>query len=230
MILAIVQARMKSTRLPGKVLKMVNGKPLIEILLYRLSQSKKIDKIVIATSENKENDILTEIVEKLGFDVFRGSEENVLDRYYQAARRYSPEAVVRITGDCPIIDPQLVDEVIGLYQKNNVDYVSNTEPPTYPDGLDTEVFSFTALETAYNKAEKYFEREHVTPFIRTNRQFKRANYVNETDFSGERWTVDDPEDFEVINNIINQTLRCPHIHSYHTAICINATAIGYKRI
>ncbi len=203
MILAIVQARMSSTRLPGKVLKMVNGKPLMEILLHRLSQSKKIDKIILATSEKPENDLLVEIVEKLGFEVFRGSEYDVLDRYYHSAKPLEPSTVVRITGDCPIIDPKLVDEVIGMYQDNNVDYASNTGPPTYPDGLDTEVFSFTALETAYNKAEESFEREHVTPFIRTNGQFKRANYLNETDFSGERWTVDDSEDFEVIENIIN---------------------------
>ena len=202
MILAIVQARMGSTRLPGKVLKMVNGKPLIEILLHRLSHSRKIDQIILATSEDRENDQLAEMVENIGFEVFRGSKSDVLERYYQAAKRYSPEAVVRITGDCPIIDPQLVDEVIGLYQENNVDYVSNTEPPTYPDGLDAEVFSFTALEMTNSKAEKSFEREHVTPFIRTNRQFKRANYSNKTDLSGERWTVDDPEDFEVIKNII----------------------------
>jgi glutamate-1-semialdehyde aminotransferase/spore coat polysaccharide biosynthesis protein SpsF (cytidylyltransferase family) len=202
-VLAIVQAREGSTRLPGKVLKEVNGIPLIEILFRRLSQSKKIDKIILATSNNKENDILSETVENLGFDVFRGSEDDVLDRYYKAAKKYRPSSIVRITGDCPIIDPQLVDEVIGLYQENNVDYVSNTEPPTYPDGLDTEVFSFTALETAYNKAKESFEREHVTPFIRTNGQFKWANYSNKTDLSGERWTVDDPEDFEVFKNIIN---------------------------
>jgi glutamate-1-semialdehyde 2,1-aminomutase len=206
MILAIVQARMGSTRLPGKVLKKVCGKPLIEILLHRLSRAKKIDKIILATSVSKENDSLTETVEKLGFDVFRGSEDDVLDRYYEAAKPYSLEAVVRITGDCPIIDPQLVDEVIGLYQENNVDYVSNTEPSTYPDGLDTEVFSFIALETAYNKAVESFEREHVTPFIRTNGQFKLANYSNEIDLSGERWTVDEPEDSEVIENIINHFL------------------------
>ena len=202
-VVCTVEARMRSSRLPGKVLKEVNGKTLIEILFHRLSKSKKIDKIILATAENKENDILTETVEKLGFDVFRGSEEDVLDRYYHAAKPLKPSVVIRITGDCPIIDPQLVDDVIGLYQENNVDYVSNTEPPTYPDGLDTEVFSFTALETAYNKAEESFEREHVTPFICTNGEFKQANYLNETDLSGERWTVDDPEDFEVIKNVIN---------------------------
>jgi glutamate-1-semialdehyde 2,1-aminomutase len=203
MVLAIVQARMSSTRLPGKVLKKVNGKPLIEILFHRLSRSKKIDKIILATSENAENNCLVETIEQLGFDVFRGSEDDVLDRYYQATQEHKPTTVVRVTGDCPIIDPQLVDEVIGLYQENDVDYASNTEPPTYPDGLDTEVFSFTALGMAHEQATKSFEREHVTPFIRTNEQFHRLNYTNKTDLSGERWTVDDPADFVVIENVIN---------------------------
>jgi glutamate-1-semialdehyde 2,1-aminomutase len=203
MILAIVQARMGSTRLPGKVLKKLNGKTLIEIIFHRLSLSEKIDKIILATSHNSENDLLAIIVENIGFEVFCGSEDDVLDRYYQAAKLYSPETVVRITGDCPIIDPWLLDEVIALYQENDVDYVSNREPPTFPDGLDMEVFSFAALETAYEQAKKPFEREHVTPFLCTDGQFKRLNYTNETDLSGERWTVDNSEDFEVINNVFN---------------------------
>ncbi|SVD65721.1 uncharacterized protein METZ01_LOCUS418575, partial [marine metagenome] len=203
MILAIVQARMGSTRLPGKVLKEVNDRPLIEILFHRLSRSKKIDKTILATSDSKENDILAKVVENLGFEVFRGSEVDVLDRYYEAAKPYRPEAVIRITGDCPIIDPKLVDEIIGLYQGNDADYVGNVEPPTYPDGLDTEVFSFAALETANKQAKGTFEREHVTPFLRTNGQFKRMNYANETDLSAERWIVDYPEDFEIIKNILN---------------------------
>jgi glutamate-1-semialdehyde 2,1-aminomutase len=194
---------MGSTRLPGKVLKEVNGIPLIAILFHRLSRSKKIDKTILATSDSKENDLLAKVVENLGFDVFRGSEADVLDRYYKAAKPYSPEAIVRITGDCPIIDPILVDEVIRLYQEKDLDYACNTDPPTYPDGLDTEVFSFVALEATHRSAEEPFEREHVTPFIRTNVQFKRMNYANETDLSGERWTLDYPEDFEVIKNILN---------------------------
>ena len=194
---------MGSTRLPGKVMKEVNGKPLIEILLYRLSRSKKIDKLILATSENTENDLLVKTVKKLGFEVFRGSEDDVLDRYYEAAKLFRPKAVVRITGDCPIIDPQLVDEVISLYLKNNADYVSNTEPSTFPDGLDTEVFSFAALEMAREQATKSFEREHVTPFIRTNGQFQRFNYTSEIDLFGERRVVDNPEDFSVIENILN---------------------------
>ena len=177
--------------------------PLIEILFHRLSCSKKIDKIILATSESENNDRLVETVENLGFEVFRGREEDVLDRYYQAAREYQPEAVVRVTGDCPIIDPQLVDEVIGLYEETKVDYASNTDPATFPDGLDTEVFSFVALKAAHEHAEKLFDREHVTPFIRANGQFKRVNHANDTDLSGERWTVDDQQDFEVIENVIN---------------------------
>ena len=202
-VLAIVQARMGSTRLPGKVLKEVNGKPLIEILLHRLSRSEKIDKIILATSKNSKNDRLIEVVEKLGVEFFRGSEDDVLDRFFHAAREHQPKTVVRLTGDCPLIDPQLVDDVIELYQQNAVDYTSNTEPPTYPDGLDTEVFSFAALEAAHRQAEKTFEREHVTPFIRTSGQFQRLSYANGIDYSGERWTVDAAEDFEVIENILN---------------------------
>jgi len=193
---------MGSTRLPGKVLKLVNGKPLIEILLHRLSNSKRIDKIVLATSENGDNDELANLVEKMGYEVFRGSEDDVLNRYYNAAKIHQPESIVRITGDCPIIDPKLVDDVIGLYQDKNVDYASNTQPPTFPDGLDTEVFSFKALETAFYQASEQFDIKHVTPFIRHNGQFKRANYLNAVNYSEERWTVDDPEDFDVISKIV----------------------------
>ena len=131
----------------------MNGKSLIEILFHRLSNSKKIDKLILATSQNTENDLLVETIEKLGFEIFRGSENDVLDRYYKAAMHYMPKAVVRITGDCPIIDPHLVDEVISIYEQEKVDYVSNTNPPTYPDGLDTEVFSFEALKIAHAQAK-----------------------------------------------------------------------------
>ena len=202
-VLAIVQARMGSTRLPGKVLKLVNGKPLIEILLHRLSNSKIIDKIVLATSESEDNNELANFVRKLGYEIYRGNENNVLDRYYHAAKKYQPEIVVRVTGDCPIIDPELVDDVIGLYLDKNVDYACNTQPPTFPDGLDTEVFSFQALETAFKQTVEKFDIEHVTPFIRRSGQFKRANYLNAGNYSEERWTVDEPEDFEVISKILD---------------------------
>ena len=145
-VLAIIQARMGSTRLPGKVLKKINNISLIEILLKRLEKSRLINKTIIATSTNKENDELVSAVRRLGIEVFRGSENDVLRRYYDAAKLYNFNTIVRITGDCPIIDPNIVDDVISLYQKSNVDYASNTEPPTFPDGLDVEVFSLNALK------------------------------------------------------------------------------------
>jgi len=203
MILAIVQARMGSTRLPGKVLKEVNGKPLIEILLNRLSEAKRIDKIVLATSINKENDDLSKAVEKLGFDVFRGSEEDVLDRYYKSASEYSPVGVVRVTGDCPLIDANLVDRVIRKFQKTGVDYASNTMPRTYPDGLDLSVFSFETLEIAWRQAKTKYDREHVTPFMRHPKRFKISSVMNDVDYSKERWTIDELEDFKVLCNIFN---------------------------
>ena len=202
-VLAIVQARVGSTRLPGKVLKKVNGKTLIEILFHRLSKTKKIDKIILATPKSGENDSLAKMIEKLGHDVFRGAENDVLSRYFEAANKYKPKSVVRITGDCPIIDPAIIDKVISIYEEENADYASNIDPPTYPDGLDVEVFSFDSLKEANRKAKTSYEREHVTPFIRANNKFKSLNLLNDTDLSKERWTVDDPEDLLVIENILN---------------------------
>ena len=201
-VLAIVQARMGSSRFPGKVMREVAGKPLIEILLYRLSRSEKLNNIILATTEKPADNKLADYVEKLGYEVFRGNETDVLDRYYQAARKYHPGAVVRITGDCPLIDPEVVDDVIVEFRKACVDYASNIMPPTFPDGLDTEVFTFQALEKAWQKSMKQHDREHVTPYIMSNDQFKRINVTNDKDLSNERWTVDDPEDFEVVRRVI----------------------------
>ncbi len=201
--LALVQARMGSKRLPGKVLKRIDGKPLIEILLQRLSRAKNIDKISLVTGLGVENDSLVDCVEKLGYEVFRGSEDDVLDRYYQAAKLYRPEVVVRITGDCPLIDPNIVDDVIELYKKSKADYASNINPPTYPDGLDTEVFSFRALEIAHRNATTTYDREHVTPLLRKNSRLKAVNLFSDEDYSCERWTVDYLEDLEVIKKILN---------------------------
>ena len=202
-VVAIVQSRMGSTRLPGKVLREVNGQPLIEILLHRLSKSKQIDQIVLATSINSENDKLTGVVNNLGYEVFHGSEQDVLDRYYHSAIKYRADIVVRVTGDCPLIDPELVDSIINRYKSTGVDYVSNISPPTYPDGLDVEVFSFPALEIASQEATTKQEREHVTPYIRESGKFRTGNVANEKDHSGERWTVDELEDYEVICSIFD---------------------------
>jgi len=198
---AIVQARMGSNRFPNKVMQPICGTPMIGLLLERLSRARHVDQIVLATSSDPRNEPLAQYVRRLGFEVYRGSEDDVLDRYYQAAKMTRADVVVRITGDCPLIDPELVDAVIDKFMEEEVDYASNTMPPTYPDGLDVEVFTFKALETAWNQAKDPLHREHVTSYIRESKQFIRTNLANETDNSGERWTVDEPEDLEVIRNV-----------------------------
>ena len=147
-IVAIVQARMGSTRLPNKVMKPIGGIPMIELLLARLSKSALIDQIVLATSIDPRNDTLVGHVEKLGYACVRGSENDVLNRYFLAAQQVNAEIVIRITGDCPMVDPVLVDHAIKTFQSSHVDYLSNAVPATFPDGLDIEVFTFSALETS----------------------------------------------------------------------------------
>jgi len=201
-VVALVQARMGSTRLPGKVMKPITtGEPMIEVLFSRLNQSVEIDKIVLATTNDYRNKPLISHIKGLGFEVFKGSEDNVLDRYYQAALKYNADIIVRITGDCPLIDSGVVDKVVNAYKKNVFDYVCNTSPPTYPDGLDVEVFSFSALKFSNIHAKSDYEREHVTPFMRESGEFKIGNIDNSEDFSNDRWTVDEPEDYKVIKNI-----------------------------
>ncbi len=201
-IIAIVQARMGSTRFPGKVLKKVNNQSLIQILLSRLSKAKNLNSVVVAISDSKNDDPLAEHINTLGYDLFRGSENDVLARYYEAAKRLEPDAVVRITGDCPLIDPTLVDSVIEKFFESNADYASNIEPPTYPDGLDIEVFKYNLLKDSFINAKTSLEREHVTTFIRNNKNYNKVFLVNKLNLSNERWTVDEPEDFEVISQII----------------------------
>ena len=202
-IIAIVQARMGSTRFPGKVMRLINGVPMIELLLRRLAKAKLISQIILATSGDSRNQPLVDHVRSLGYEVFRGSEDDVLDRFYQAAKLCQPEVVVRITGDCPLIDPELVDQVIEAYEEQGVDYFSNTMPPSYPDGLDTEVFSFCALERAAQQAIKPYDREHVTPFLRESGLFKTGNLAHGQDYSQQRWTVDEVVDFEVVAAVFN---------------------------
>ena len=201
-IVAIVQARMGSTRLPKKVMRDINGTPLIGILLKRLSLSKKIEKIILATSENIVNDPLINYVRSLGYSVEKGSENNVLERFYLTATKYNADIVVRITGDCPLIDSKVVDDVIDLFLDNNLEYASNTNPPTFPDGLDVEVMSFKSLKKAYKTATLDYDLEHVTPFIRNN-EVNQLNLSYLKDYSNLRWTVDEEDDFKVIEEIFN---------------------------
>jgi glutamate-1-semialdehyde 2,1-aminomutase len=198
---AIVQARMGSTRFPNKVMRPICGTPMIGLLLERLSKARKVDQIVVATSIDPCNDSLAAYVESIGYPVFRGSERDVLDRYYGAARQFAADVVVRVTGDCPLIDPHVVDSVIGSFNEGAADYAANVSPPTFPDGLDTEVFTFDALQAAWNEAKDPQQREHVTPFIRESARFARINFAHAGDESAQRWTVDEPEDLAVVERV-----------------------------
>jgi glutamate-1-semialdehyde 2,1-aminomutase len=200
-IVALVQARMGSTRLPNKVMKLIGGIPMIELLLERLSKSNELDQIVVATSVDKRNQPLVSHIRKLGYACEQGSENDVLDRYVEAAKAHNADVVVRITGDCPLVDPELVDECIRGFKAAGVDYYSNANPPSYPDGLDVEVFSYKALEKAAKEAQEPFEREHVTPYLRKSAFFSIASMEHLEDLSLLRWTVDDPVDFVVIESV-----------------------------
>ncbi|MCI2807804.1 aminotransferase class III-fold pyridoxal phosphate-dependent enzyme [Eoetvoesiella caeni] len=200
-VVAIIQARMGSTRLPNKVMKPIDGVPMIELLLARLAKSVELDQIIVATAEGKKNQYLSDFVSGLGYFCFAGSENDVLDRFYAAANAAKADAIVRITGDCPLVDSTLVDEAVREFKVLNVDYFSNVAPPTFPDGLDIEVMRFDALEKAWRDASDAFDREHVTPYLRRPALFRQGSMVNTEDFSNLRWTVDEAADFEVIKQV-----------------------------
>lgn len=215
-VVAIVQARMGSTRLPNKVMKPIGGVPMIELLLTRLAKSKQLDQIVLATSTDERNTPLVEHVQKLGYTCVRGSESDVLDRYLVAARQAQADVVVRITGDCPLIDPALVDQVIAQFKAEGVDYLSNTAPASYPDGLDTEVFALKALERAGRESQDPFDHEHVTPYLRKSGLYKTGAMQHSEDLSGLRWTVDEPADFDVVSQVFAHF--APNIHFSWTEV------------
>lgn len=192
---------MGSTRLPGKVMKKVVDSPVIELLLNRLSQTERIDQVILATSQSPENISLVEHVSKLGYSVFQGDEKDVLGRFYEASKKYQGDIIVRITGDCPLVDPVLVDSIIDEFIKGHFDYYTNTLPPTFPDGLDVEIFTFEALEKANNESTKSTEREHVTPYLRNSNSFKKGNYISDSDYSNLRWTLDEYSDLEFIRGV-----------------------------
>ena len=198
---------MGSTRLPGKVMREVLGKPLLWHLINRLKWSQLIDKIVIATTDKAKDEPILKLAEESGIDSFAGSEDDVLDRYYQAAKKYNAEAVVRITADCPLIDPEVTDRIIGHYLKNRdkLDYVHTGR--SFPDGLDTEVFSFAALEVAWREARWLSEREHVTPYIKKSGIFRMATVEYEDDLSQMRWVVDDEKDFQLVTEIFQSLYK-----------------------
>jgi len=201
-IVAIIQARMGSIRLPGKVLMDIEGKPMLWHVINRVKYSKLINKIVIATSTNKKDDVIEEFCKSNNIDFYRGSEMDVLDRYYQAAKVFKASLIVRITSDCPLIDPEVVDLVIKTHLSSDVDYTSNNIERTFPRGLDTEVFKFSALEKAYKEAVAPYQREHVTVYIYENPYLFRLNNVkNDKDISYLRWTVDEKADLHFVREI-----------------------------
>ena len=201
-IVAIVQARMGSSRLPGKVLKDLRGAAVLDRVLNRLGRSRLIQESLVATTVEPADDAIVEHCERTGRKVFRGSEQDVLDRYYQAAKYVNADVVVRITSDCPVIDPEVTDATVHAFLDRHADYASNVLVRTYPRGLDTEVMTVQALERAWRESNKPHQREHVTPYIYENpSEFKLHGIENDTDCSRHRWTVDTPEDLELLRAI-----------------------------
>lgn len=207
-VILITQARFGSTRLKGKVFIKLLGKTLLEIHLSRLKKSKLADKIVIATTMENEADEIIEIANKLEVESFRGDMDDVLDRFYHAAKLYNPDLVVRVTADCPLIDADLIDKIIAFTIQEQVDYCSNTLIECFPDGQDVEVFTFKALKDAWKNAKLHSEREHVTPFIRNNsdffykQPFRALAYIENIQLGDIRLTVDEAADVKVIQTLI----------------------------
>ena len=201
-MVAIVQARMGSTRLPGKVLKDLEGETMLARVVQRLSRSRLINEVLIATTDRAADDAIVEECRRCSVQVFRGDEQDVLDRYFRAAQLSRAEAVVRITSDCPLIDPGVTDKTIAAFLKEMPDYASNCIVRTYPRGLDTEVMTAQALERCWRSANQPYERTHVTPYIYQHpSDFKILSVTGEADFSRHRWTVDTPEDLEFVRAI-----------------------------
>ena len=201
-IVAIIQARIGSTRLPGKVLMDLGGETVLARVVSRLRRAKLIDDIVVATSDSRIDDAIVRECDRLDVSTFRGSECDVLDRYYQAARTCAATAVVRITSDCPVIDFQLVDETIRSFQQQQGDYASNALSRTYPRGLDAEVFTMGALDQAWRNAHQPYEREHVTPYLYEHPElFQLVSQRGQIDHSQYRWTLDTAEDLELLRTI-----------------------------
>lgn len=210
---AIIQARMGSTRLSGKVMKKIKGKTVLNHVIDRIQQSKFVDESIVATTILERDNTIENEMKKCGVKCFRGSEEDVLSRYYYAAKESNVDTIIRITSDCPLIDPNVIDEIIEFYLDRKYDLVTNAGSDltqrTYPRGLDTEVFSIDVLEDAFINGKESYHREHVTPFI-----YEHSNNIhyfkNEVDYSKYRWTLDTEEDFKLISEIYNRLYKGSH--------------------
>ncbi|MGI0492185.1 cytidylyltransferase domain-containing protein [Alkalinema pantanalense CENA528] len=216
----IVQARMTSTRLPGKVLKTVLGKPLLEYQMERLQRVTLADQIVVATTVNETDQPIVDVCDRLSIPVYRGSEQDVLARYYEAAQTFEADAIVRVTSDCPLIDPEIIDRVIAIYQQNvpNLDYVV-TDEVSYPRGMDVEAFSMQVLEETYREATHPAHREHVTPFIyQQPSRYHVYTVMQDCLLAPCRLTVDTSEDFELIRCILEHLYSAQPQFNLHSII------------
>ena len=200
---AIIQARVGSTRLPSKVMLKVMDKTILEYVIERVKKARNITNIVVATTLKEEDLQISDLAKKLGLEVYRGSEDDVLDRYYQAAKLFKMKHIVRITADCPLIDPKLIDDVVVHYFKCNADYCSSSLEETFPDGQNVEIFKFNTLEKVWQEAKLASEREHVTSYIKKNTdRFKLVCFKNRENLSDKRWTLDEDKDFKFIKIVL----------------------------
>ncbi len=202
-IVAIIQARMGSTRLPGKISMDIMGKPLFWHFVERIKRAKNVDRMIIATTNKKEDDGICEFAKKNNIPFYRGKEKNVLDRFYQTAIKYKVKNILRVASDCPLISPEIVDKIISEYLKGDYDYVTNTLIYTYPDGCAVEVFSFKTMEKAWKECKDPIDREHVTPYIKNSGKFKIKNVENEfpIDPTEYKWSVDRKEDLKFVREV-----------------------------
>ncbi len=203
-VVAIIQARIGSTRLPGKAMLEIEGRPMLWHVIDRIKRSEMIDEVVVATTTEEMDNEIEEFCKQYDVSFYRGSENDVLDRYYKCAKEHGADIVVRITSDCPLIDCKVSDKVIATYLENSVDFVgaTNTVVRRFPRGLDTEVVSFDALSDTWHKAKEKHQREHVTIYLYEHpEEYKINNFVSDEDFSGYRWTVDEEDDLEFVREI-----------------------------
>lgn len=215
-MLAILQARLSSSRLPGKVMRPILDQPMLVLHIERLRRSQRISQLLVATSNEASDQPLADLCQQLGVFCFRGSLDNVLDRFYQAAAPLHPEHLIRLTGDCPLADPQVIDDCIDFHLAGGFDYSSNALKPTFPDGLDVEICRFQCLAEAWAEATLVSEKEHVTPFIHSRpERYRIGHFQQAEDLSWLRWTVDRPEDFAVVEQIYNALY--PHNPAFTTA-------------
>ena len=220
-VIAIISARMGSSRLPGKVLMEIGDRPLLSLQIERVLRATTIEKIVVATSHEPQDDPIAVFCDSEGVLCFRGSEADVLDRIYKAAIHFGADPVVRLTGDDPMADPVIIDKVVGTFIESEYDYVSNVNPPTYPDGLDVEVVGVSALEKVWKEATTPEEREHVTLGIRQNLdQYKTYNVVNSEDLSSMHWAVDTVENFSFVQRVFEMLHSTKPDFNMHDVLAI----------